>query len=430
MVLTPWGEVGTMEGGNRRDRLLAAMVGSCTTRGFEATRVEDLLEPAGVSRTGFYELFENKHDCFEAMLAEVAADVKAVVDRRVAAATSGPARVRAALTAIAQLIETQPAAARACLIDAFAAGPRARETMVAGVGDFESVLTAALAEVDGHEAMPAEMAAGLAGAVYKIFQRRVGRGETDGLSELAPRLAEWLLSQEPPPKPLRPGRGVAVVSPFSPTFAHHDPVGRILRAVAQCIAERGYPATTIAEIASRARVSQRTFYDNFTGKEEATVASLDASGAQMLAAAMPAVRRAPDWPSAVYGAYAAMCGFMAAEPDFARLRTVEVYAAGATALEIRDRTGAELLGALLAAAPDDVTAKAEPLLLEAISGAVYALAYHCVQDRGPQELPRIIPLTVYLALSPFIGSGEACEVANGEGKRRGKQVSLNRPSRR
>jgi hypothetical protein len=37
----------------------------------------------------------------------------------------------------------------------------------------------------------------------------------------------------------------------------------------------------------------------------------------------------------------------------ARLRAVEVYAAGAAALETRDRAGAELLATLLAAAPEE-----------------------------------------------------------------------------
>lgn len=422
MVRTPWGEVGASNGRGKREQLLAAMVASCAERGFEATTVADLLELSSASRASFYEHFENKHDCFEAMLAETAKQTMGTVEHRLAATDPGVARVEATLAVFAELIAAQPETARACLIDAFAAGPRARRTMEAAVADLETVLAGALAEVDGRAAMPEGLTRGLAGAVYKVFQSRVARGESAAVAEMAPQLTAWLLDQQPPPRPLRPGRRVAVLSPFSPAFSRHDPVGRILRAVASCVAKRGYAETTIAEIAGAAQVSLRTFYEHFAGKEEATIAALDASGAQMLAAAMPAIRRAPDWPSAVRDAYAAMCGFMAAEPDFARLRVVEVYAAGAAALEMRDRVGAELLEALLASAPEAVVAEAEPLRQEAIAGAIYALSYYCVRERGPEELPRIVPFATYLALAPFIGPEQACEVANGDGGRRARGI--------
>ncbi len=191
-----------------------------------------------------------------------------------------------------------------------------------------------------------------------------------------------------------------------------------MRALASCVAEHGYAETTVAAIAERGRLSQRTFYEHFADKEEATIAAIDASGAQMLAAVVPAIRRAPDWPTAVQRAYAAMCGFMAAEPDFARLRAVEAYAAGPAALTGRDRAGAELIELLLDMAPREILEKAEPLALEAISAAIYALVYDCVNRDGPRELPRVVPVATYLALTPLIGPERACEVANDDGRRR------------
>ena len=44
--------------------------------------------------------------------------------------------------------------------------------------------------------------------------------------------------------------------------------GRILRALAGCMAEKGYPATTIADIARVARVSKTVLYAHFRDKEE------------------------------------------------------------------------------------------------------------------------------------------------------------------
>lgn len=420
MVRTPWGGTGEKGARSKRARLLAAMVATCAERGYEATSVAHLLELSGVSRAGFYERFENKADCFEAMLSEAAERTLAEVERRAAEAAPGAPRVEAAIGAFGELIALQPATARACLLDAFAAGPTARATMELALNRLEAVVTAALAECEDEPAMPAELRRAAVAGIYKIFQNRAAHGRTEGLAELTPQLAAWLLDQQPPPQPLRPGRrGPGDGSP-PPAFALHSPAERIMRALAANVAEHGYPDTTVAMVAARAQISQRTFYEHFLGKEEAMIAALDASGAQMLASTLPAIRRAPDWPSAVRSAYARMCAFMAAEPDFARLRAIDAYAAGAKALSERDRAGAELLEALLEAAPEPVTANAQPLVLETIAATVYALLYDFVNERDPRELPQIVPLAVYIALAPLIGPADACEAANGDGRLRGR----------
>src|SRR5688500_6566044 len=44
--------------------------------------------------------------------------------------------------------------------------------------------------------------------------------------------------------------------------------GRILRALATCMAEKGYQATTVADIARAGRVSKTVVYAHFRDKEE------------------------------------------------------------------------------------------------------------------------------------------------------------------
>src|SRR5262245_21237593 len=48
---------------NQRERLFAALVAVVAEKGYEATRVEDLLDLSGVSRSAFYEHFNDKQDC-------------------------------------------------------------------------------------------------------------------------------------------------------------------------------------------------------------------------------------------------------------------------------------------------------------------------------------------------------------------------------
>jgi AcrR family transcriptional regulator len=193
---------------------------------------------------------------------------------------------------------------------------------------------------------------------------------------------------------------------------------RILRAVATVIAERGYGAATIGEFAARARISQSTFYTHFESKEDAAMAALDAALAQMLAAVQPAARRAPDWPHGARAAMGALCSFGAAEPAFAGLAIVEVYAMGKAALEARDRA-VWPLGRLIDPALERLSLPVRrPILLEVLAGAIYTLAYDQVRGEGPQSLPQIAPLATYMLLAPFLGAEEACEVANSDGRRR------------
>jgi AcrR family transcriptional regulator len=165
----------------------------------------------------------------------------------------------------------------------------------------------------------------------------------------------------------------------------------------------------VAEVVDRARTSQRTFYEHFANKEDAMVAALDTGSSQMLAAALPAFRRAPDWAHAVQATQEAMFGFGVQEPEYARLGAVEMYAAGVRALEQREMV-TEGMEALLAPgfelAPD-----IPPITAEAIGGALYALFYDWVKQRGAEQLAAMVPYAVYLTLTPFIGGPEAFEVA-------------------
>jgi AcrR family transcriptional regulator len=62
---------------SQRERLLAAMLDSVATRGYEATTVPLVVAEAKVSRNAFYALFADKTDCFLALCDELAAEVLA-----------------------------------------------------------------------------------------------------------------------------------------------------------------------------------------------------------------------------------------------------------------------------------------------------------------------------------------------------------------
>jgi AcrR family transcriptional regulator len=49
--------------------------------------------------------------------------------------------------------------------------------------------------------------------------------------------------------------------------------GRLLEAIAQAVATKGYTATTVGDVVSRAGMSRKTFYDHFSDKEDCFLAA-------------------------------------------------------------------------------------------------------------------------------------------------------------
>ena len=104
MVQTPWGDSDELRARmmppgrgtprdvaerNQRERLFASMLATVAAKGYEATRVADLSELCGVSRSAFYQHFEDKEACFLAMIEELVEPVTRAAQRGVGARGSG-----------------------------------------------------------------------------------------------------------------------------------------------------------------------------------------------------------------------------------------------------------------------------------------------------------------------------------------------------
>ncbi|MEV6274715.1 TetR/AcrR family transcriptional regulator [Nocardia sp. NPDC051832] len=117
---------------------------------------------------------------------------------------------------------------------------------------------------------------------------------------------------------------------------------RILQAMAEAMAENGYVGTSVAVILKRAGVSRETFYEQFRSKEDCFEAAYERAVGGLLTrishAAQPpappngAAPAEPDRMSRILGAY---LEGLVAEPAYARLFLVEVYAAGSKAVARR-----------------------------------------------------------------------------------------------
>jgi AcrR family transcriptional regulator len=387
------------------------MVATVAEKGYEATTVADLVDLSGVSRSAFYRHFHDKQACF---LAAIEAMVEPTF-AKLAGDESAPAGIERMRNAFETLIETivdQPAAAKMCVVEVYAAGEEGAVQVDRMMDRSAEVLASLLAQVPGREGMPIDMIRAIVGGVQKVIHKRLYRGQEQELVGLTPQLWDWIFCYPVPPGPLKATRRRPVkVIPFQERQIQSSPPERILRALAAVVGEKGYPDTTVAEIVERAQTSQRTFYEHFKNKEDAIVAALDSGSARMLAAALPAFRRAPDWPHAVHDTQEAMFRWGAEEPEYARMGGKEMYAAGNRALDQREVVTEGMEGLL---APGyEIKPDTPAIAAEAIGGALYSLLYDHVNKKGPETLPDLVPTLVYVTLAPFLEAEEAYEVAIG-----------------
>ena len=110
---------------------------------------------------------------------------------------------------------------------------------------------------------------------------------------------------------------------------------RLVLGMVAAVAERGYAATTITDVVRHARVSRRTFYEQFADKEACFLAAYDAVSDAVLADIAGAAGEASGWETRLLAGVDAYLRALAAEPAVARVFTVEILSAGPAALARR-----------------------------------------------------------------------------------------------
>jgi AcrR family transcriptional regulator len=110
---------------------------------------------------------------------------------------------------------------------------------------------------------------------------------------------------------------------------------RLERAFTELLAEVGYAAITIGELAGRAGVSRGAFYEHFADKEACLFAAYDHWAAGLLEAMVGGVTRRTTWDEFIDLALDGYLGTLEADPVAARAFIVEMDAAGSAARERR-----------------------------------------------------------------------------------------------
>jgi AcrR family transcriptional regulator len=149
--------------------------------------------------------------------------------------------------------------------------------------------------------------------------------------------------------------------------------GRMIEAMAETVAAKGYAATTVADVVARAGVSRKTFYEHFEDKEDCFLASYDTGADALLGAVAERVAAGEpagdDWRARLRAGVRAYLEALAAEPAFARTFLVEVRVAGPRAQARRADVHARFVDFLRA---QSALARRDHPWLPDVPDAVYA----------------------------------------------------------
>lgn len=170
--------------------------------------------------------------------------------------------------------------------------------------------------------------------------------------------------------------------------------GRLLEAAVQVVAEKGYAATTVADIVARAGVSRRTFYEQFPDKETCFLAAYDIGLEYVLGRIRDAIERDPQagWRARARASVQTFMEVLADEPPFAQALHIEMLGAGPAALRRRAEIFAliaELWRGLHARArrEDPRLAPLPEQAFLALAGGLDELIRECLRTRGSTGLP-------------------------------------------
>jgi AcrR family transcriptional regulator len=187
---------------------------------------------------------------------------------------------------------------------------------------------------------------------------------------------------------------------------------RLMAAMAQSVATRGYRATTITELTKSASVSTRDFYELFEGKEDCFLAAFDAVVGHLDASIRQAVAAEDSWAQQVIAALRVSLEFFAAEPDLGRLCLIEAASATPTiAARFREAVLSCAPGLALGRDelddPDSLPAETEG----AIAGGAVSLVTRTLLTGRVEDLPGLLPDLTEFILGSYLGSERAAALA-------------------
>lgn len=178
---------------------------------------------------------------------------------------------------------------------------------------------------------------------------------------------------------------------------------RMMDAVAELVAEKGYEATKIADIVRRAAVARKTLYDNFDGKEDLFLSAVDLTFAEMRVAVEEACERTDDSSpeGAIVAGLEALLEFIADRPAASRMCMLEAISATPSSARLYDTAMRDFVEILRRSVPQDLDLP--ETIEESLVGGVAWILQLQIRRGEADQAPDLLHELSQFVLSPYLG---------------------------
>jgi AcrR family transcriptional regulator/DNA-binding MarR family transcriptional regulator len=189
---------------------------------------------------------------------------------------------------------------------------------------------------------------------------------------------------------------------------------RLLDATFALVAAEGYRRLTARRVSDWAGVSNKTFYDLFSDREDCFLAAFDYAIDQLAVVVVPAWEGERDWAARIRAGLGALLGFLDEEPALRQLVFVEALGAGPRVLARR----AEVLDVLAGAVDQGrrgvkVGGELPLLTAEGIVGAAFGVVYARLIQDGSEPLASLLNSLMATIVLPYRGHKDAAREQRG-----------------
>lgn len=177
-----------------RRAVLDALVLTIAHRGYERTRISEVLALAEVPAPVFAEHFEDKRDCLLAALERSIARIAQEIAQSAEGCESWPERVHAGLQALLETLADRPGEASVVFVECLGAGEPAIARLRAAMASLVPALEEGRHELECDPlGLPVQTSEAIVGGIASILHRRVLEGEIARLPGLLPDLLYFAL---------------------------------------------------------------------------------------------------------------------------------------------------------------------------------------------------------------------------------------------
>lgn len=214
---------------------------------------------------------------------------------------------------------------------------------------------------------------------------------------------------------------------------------RLLGAMIEAVAQRGYAAVTVQQLVTLAGVSKRSFYEHFTCKEDCFLATFDTLSEAALRRLAAAYARQGDRDVRLRTMLEWVLANIADRPREARLRMIEALAAGPVAGERVEQMRTRVECVIASSLPSTMDGSSITIVPKAITAGLWHVVCTRLFDGTTDSLPELAEelygwmhaydgSTEILGEMPSLGKGRGvaavCKPPGGDERRRLRRAAL------